>query len=159
MTLFFYFEFYQILRKSNGSPLNHANKLELHIGPYMECGILHATILETTYQKHISETTRIWWFCKGLGMRSLVSPVSVLQVTVTPTYKSAQRRRRWADVVHMLYKCFVFTGGRQRPRPLTNINLALAQRPTRATSRISDGIAVFWNTLPFLSLLFNNQTK
>ena len=29
---------------------------------------------------------------------------------------SAQRQRRWADVVQMLYKCFVFTGISQQTR-------------------------------------------
>ena len=28
-----------------------------------------------------------------------------------------QRRRRWADVVYMLYKCFVFTGMSDAAKP------------------------------------------
>ena len=40
--------------------------------------------------------------------------VSTLQCNIEHLYNmyttSAQRRRRWADVVYMLYKCFVCTG-------------------------------------------------
>ena len=37
---------------------------------------------------------------------------------------SAQRLRRWSNIVQMLYKCFVFTG--HPPRPTTSLNTALS---------------------------------
>ena len=117
--------------------------------------LTHNLITEVLKSSGKSLLRYLWWFqiVKNLGPHSLCKHFSVVRVnwtfcvSLSPASKQNkhlhnictmldQRRRRWADVVQMLYKCFVFAGNRQflmKRGALGHRRLTVGPRPSAAT--------------------------